>query len=47
MPETHLRLLGHTASLCGDRDGTSTYVVAAATCPACLDTPVADVVDTG
>lgn len=44
---THLRVMGQTASLCGDRSGASTYVTAAATCHACLDTPVADVVDTG
>ena len=40
---THLRLMGQTAALCGDRVGASTYVVADATCPDCLDTPVGEV----
>ena len=40
---THLRVMGHAAALCGDRAGASTYVTADATCPACLDTPVAEV----
>ena len=39
---THLRVMGHTAALCGDRAGASTYVTADATCSACLDTPVVD-----
>lgn len=40
---THLRLMGHTASLCGDLTAHSTYVTADATCPTCLDTPAVEV----
>jgi len=39
-PTTHLRPAGTTQALCGALGFGWTYVIAQATCAACLDTPV-------